>query len=150
MKPIDGYYVIPPDELHWRPSHLMRVPHADLLKRTRSELLGARYWRLPPKSADSLHKHHRAEELYVVLQGTGRIRVDGRTITVPQYGGVLVGPQLLRQIFNDGDEEVLWLVIGSPEAELTGGEAFDSKLLYPMNPRQLPAELNGAAWPPAG
>ncbi len=149
MKPIEGYFVIRPDELHWKPSNLMRSPHADVLRRTRSELLGARYWRLPPKSANTLHKHHRAEELYVVLQGTGRIRIDGRVLTVPQYGSVLVGPRPLRQIFNDRDEEVLWLVIGSPEAELTGGEAFDSTLLYPVNPRQLPAELNGVAWPPA-
>ena len=148
MTPIEGYFVIPPDELHWRPSALMKIPQADVLRRTRSDLLAARFWRLPPKSANALQKRHRAEELFVVLEGTGRIRVDGRTLTVPRYGSVLVGPRLLRQIFNDRDEEVLWLVVGAPEAELRGGEAFDSTLIYPVNPRQLPAELGGVAWPP--
>ncbi len=149
MKPINGYFVVRPENLLWKPSNLMQVPQADLLRHTRSELMGARYWRLPPNSASSLHKHHRAEELYVVLQGTGRIRVGDRTETVPRYGSVLVGPSLLRQIFNDTDTEALWLVVGSPQAEFIGEEAFDSRLLYPVNPRQLPAELAGVAWPPS-
>src|SRR5438132_11048298 len=31
----------------------------------------ARLWRLPPKSANTLHKHIRAEEFYFVLEGMG-------------------------------------------------------------------------------
>ena len=37
------------------------------------------------------------------------------TLTVPRYGGVLVGPDQLRQVFNDTDAEVLWLIVGGPE-----------------------------------
>jgi hypothetical protein len=37
------------------------------------------------------------------------------TLTVPRYGSVLVGPDQLRQVFNDTDAEVLWLIIGAPE-----------------------------------
>lgn len=34
----------------------------------------------------------------------------GKTLTVPRYGGVLVGPSFLRQVFNDTESEVLhWL-----------------------------------------
>ena len=51
MKPIDGYFLIKPEDLHWRPSNLMKIPNADFLERTKSEILGARLWRLPPKSA---------------------------------------------------------------------------------------------------
>ncbi len=115
MKPIQGYTLIKPDDLHWRPSNLMKIPNADYLERTGSENLGARLWRLPPKSANTLHKHLRAEEFYFVLEGTGRMRVGGDTLTVPKYGGVLVGPDQLRQVFNDTDAEVLWLIIGAPE-----------------------------------
>ena len=67
-------------------------PNADYLERTGSENLGARLWRLPPKSANTLHKHIRAEEFYFVLEGVGRMRVGDETLTVPKYGGVLVGP----------------------------------------------------------
>jgi hypothetical protein len=33
MKPIDGYFVIKPDDLDWRPSNLMKIPNADFLER---------------------------------------------------------------------------------------------------------------------
>jgi len=90
MKANECYFLIMPDDLHWRPSNLMRIPNADFLERTKSENLGARLWRLPPKSANTLHRHIRAEEFYFVLEGIGRMRVDDKTLTVPKYGGVLV------------------------------------------------------------
>src|SRR3974390_1954587 len=115
MSPITGYCLIKPEDLFWRPSNLMKIPNADYLERTGSENLAARLWRLPPKSAGTLHKHIRQEEFYFVLEGTGRMRVGGETLTVPRYGGVLVGPDQLRQVFNDTDTEVLWLIVGAPE-----------------------------------
>jgi len=37
--------------------HDAEFPNADFLERTGSEILGARLWRLPPQSANTLHKH---------------------------------------------------------------------------------------------
>ncbi len=147
-KPIEGYRVIAPSDLAWRPSNLMHIPNADYLERTGSELLGARLWRLPPQSANTLHRHVRAEEFYFVLEGTGRMRVDGQTLTIPRYGGVLVGPATVRQIFNDSDAETLWLIIGAPEKEFEPHEVGDLSLIYPSDPKQLPPELAGKTWPP--
>jgi len=147
MKPIDGYFVIKPDDLDWRPSNLMKIPNADFLERTGSEILGARLWRLPPRSANTLHKHPKAEEFYFVVEGTGRMRVGDETITVPKYGGVLVSPKALRQVFNDTEEEVLWLIVGAPEKEFEEREAHDMKVYYPVDPKQLPKELDGVTWP---
>lgn len=150
MKPIDGHFVIKPDDLHWRPSNLMKIPNADFLERTKSEILGARLWRLPANSAGTLHKHIRAEEFYFVLEGVGRMRVGEQTLTVPRHGAVLVGPSQLRQVFNDTADEVLWLIVGAPEElELLGGAQFDKSLIYPVDPTQLPPELSGKQWPPA-
>src|SRR6187200_3344340 len=115
MKSIDGYFLIKPEDLRWRPSNLMKIPNADFLERTESGILGARLWRLPPKSANTLHKHIRAEEFYFVVEGVGRMRIGGQTLTVPKHAGVLVGPEELRQVFNDTDAETLWLIIGAPE-----------------------------------
>lgn len=152
MKPIQGYHLIKPDDLHWRPSNLMKIPNADFLERTGSENMGARLWRMPPHSANTLHKHIRAEEFYFVLEGTGRMRVGDETLTVPRYGGVLVGPEQLRQVFNDTDTETLWLIIGAPEELefLQGSRSqMDLSLIYPEDPTQLPPELAGQPWPPA-
>jgi mannose-6-phosphate isomerase-like protein (cupin superfamily) len=149
MKPIDGYFLIKPEDLSWRPSNLMRIPNADFLERTKSELLSARLWRLPPGSASTLHKHVRAEEFYFVVAGTGRMRVADQTLTVPEQGGVLVGPDQLRQVFNDSDREVMWLIIGAPEEnDLVSGPNPDMSRFYPVDPKQLPKELGGAIWPP--
>jgi mannose-6-phosphate isomerase-like protein (cupin superfamily) len=151
MKPIQGYSLINPADLHWRPSNLMQIPNADFLERTKSENLGARLWRYPPKSAGTLHKHIRQEEFYFVLEGTGRMRVGDDTLTVPRYGGVLVGPDQIRQVFNDTDAEVLWLIVGAPEElEFLPGARTkpDLSLIYPIDPKELPQELAGVAWPP--
>src|SRR6476469_860792 len=117
MKPIDGFHLIRPEDLSWRPSNLMKISNADFLERTKSEILGARLWRLPPRSANTLHKHVHAEEFYFVLEGTGRLRVGNDTLTIPRHGGVLVGPSVLRQVFNDTEAETLWLIIGAPDKE---------------------------------
>src|ERR1700733_4010344 len=119
MKPLTGYQLIRPDDLRWRPSNLMRIPNADFLERTGSENLSARLWRLPPGSANTLHRHIRQEEFYFVLEGVGRMRIaplhqtsadnsapaigGWETLTIPKHGGALVGPDQLRQVFNDTD-----------------------------------------------
>jgi mannose-6-phosphate isomerase-like protein (cupin superfamily) len=151
MKSIQGYFLITPDDLHWRPSNLMKIPNADFLERTKSENLRARLWRLPPKSANTLHKHIRAEEFYFVLEGVGRMHVGDETLTVPKYGGVLVGPDQLRQVFNDTDAGVLWLIVAAPEETefLPGAKTKpDMSLIYPIDPKQLPKELSEVEWPP--
>jgi hypothetical protein len=70
---------------------------------------------------------------------------------VPRYGGVVVGPDQLQQVFNDTDAEALWLIIGAPE-ELEflqdSKSKMDLSLIYPVDPKQPPGELAGVEWPP--
>jgi len=64
---------------------------------------------------------------------------------------VLVGPDQLRQVFNDADTEALWLIVGAPEeTELLPGANTkpDMSLIYPVDPKQLPKELAGVEWSP--
>ena len=62
-------------------------------------------------------------------------------------------PGQLRQVFNDTDDEVLWLIVGAPE-ELEFLQGSKSKIdfsqIYPVDPKQLPNELSGIEWPPKG
>jgi hypothetical protein len=54
-------------------------------------------------------------------------------------------------VFNDTDDEVLWLIVGAPEELefLQGSKSnIDLSLIYPMDPTQLPKELAGVEWPP--
>jgi mannose-6-phosphate isomerase-like protein (cupin superfamily) len=88
------------------------------------------------------------EEFYFVIEGVGRMRIEDQTLMVPKHGGVLVGPERLRQVFNDTETDVLRLIIGAPEKELESGEVTDQELVYPLDPKQLPEELDGVSWPP--
>jgi mannose-6-phosphate isomerase-like protein (cupin superfamily) len=148
MKAVEGYFLIKPDEYAWKVASPMQIPYADLLDRSGSEILGARLWRFPPKSANTLHRHVKAEEFYFVLEGLGRIRVGDETLTVSKHGGVLVGPQVMRQVFNDTEADVLWLILGAPDQEFGPGEEFDLRLFWPTDPTQLPRELEDVEWPP--
>ena len=140
----DPYTVLLPQDARWRESSMMKIPNANLAEQLGSEKLGARLWRLPPYSANTWHRHVDQDELYFVLEGTGRIRVGAETLTVPRNGAVLVRPTCLRQVFNDTGEEALWLILGAPRNEDTS----DRSAFYPEDPRQLPKELNDRKWPP--
>ena len=86
-----------------------------------------------------------------MLEGIGRLRIGNETLTVPKYGGVLVGPASLRQVFNDTDDDVLWLIVSGPEELefLKGSKSpIDLSLFYPSDPTELPKELAGITWPP--
>lgn len=117
----------------------MKIPNADFLERTGSEQRGARLWRLPPGSANTLHKHPRAEEFFFVLEGTGRMRVDGEALTVPKHGGVWVRPVALRQVLNDTADDTLWLIVGAPEEleflQGTKSSGVDLSVFYPTDPK---------------
>jgi hypothetical protein len=34
MEPIDGYFLIKPEDLDWRPSNTLKIPNADFLERS--------------------------------------------------------------------------------------------------------------------
>jgi hypothetical protein len=63
---------------------------------------------------------------------------------------VLLAPDQLRQVFNDTDADVLWLIVGAPEETefLPGAKTKpDFSLIYPVDPKQLPNEMAGLEWP---
>lgn len=140
--------VISSESLHWRPSNRMKIPNADFLERTGSEMMGARLWKLPPMSANTLHRHITSEEFYFVLEGIGRIRIEGTTYTIQKHEGIHVWPEQMRQVFNDTDEAVLWLITGSPDNEIPKGQKPDFSKFYPTDPTELPPELGDVTWPP--
>lgn len=137
-------------DAHWRPSNQMRVPNTDLAGQLEAEALGARLWRLEPGRASTRHRHFDQEELYVLLEGEGRVRVDDELLTLAPLDALLVGPESLRQLFNDTGADQLWLVVGAPPEtastlEMSGRALAD---LYPDGPRALPPELGGGEFEP--
>lgn len=129
----------------WRESNQMKVFNTDLGKQLEAGCMGARMWRLGPGQASTRHRHERQEELYVLLEGRGRIRVGEELLELGPLDALLVEPDAVRQIFNDTDEEALWLVVGAPPEAANTLEMSEERLrrLYPDGPRALPPELAG-------
>jgi quercetin dioxygenase-like cupin family protein len=122
----------------------MGVLNTDLAKQLEATALGARLWRLKPGQASTRHRHASQHELYVVLEGTGRIRVAGDVLTLEPLSSLYVEPDTVRQVFNDTDADALWLVAGAPPEAANTLEMTPEQLarLYPDGPRALPPELS--------
>ena len=130
----------------WRPSNQMGVDNTDLAKQLGATTLGARLWRLRPGQASTRHRHRTTTELYVLLEGTGRIRVEDELLTLAPYDALLVDPGTLRQPFNDTEAPQLWLVVGAPAEPANTLELTAAELawMYPDGPKALPPELRPA------
>jgi len=133
------------EDAFWRPSNQMKVENTDLGKQLEAEALGARLWRLAPGQASTKHQHFTQEELYVLLEGEGRVRVDDELLTLAPLDTLLVRPDSVRQLFNDTEAEQLWLVVGAPPELANTLEMSEEQLrhLYPEGPKALPPELSG-------
>lgn len=98
-----------------------------------------------PGQASTRHRHRDQEELYFLLEGSGRVRVDDELLTLAPLDSLLVEPGSVRQLFNDTDADQLWLVVGAPPEGANTLEMTEELLhgLYPDGPKALPPELGG-------
>ena len=149
-----AYRVLSSRDAFWRPSNQMKVENTDLAQQLDATTLGARFWRLHPGQASTEHRHFEMHEVYVLIEGTGRMRIDDdELVTLEPQSAVLVEPEHVRQLFNDTDEDTLWLVVGAPREGITSTLEMTQEQLagmYPDGPRALPPELGGGQFDPDG
>ncbi len=139
-----AYRVLVAAEAFWRPSNQMGVLNTDLAKQLDAATLGARLWRLEPGQASTRHRHMHQEELYVLLEGRGRVRVGDELLTLEPMSALYVEADTVRQVFNDTDADALWLVVGAPPEAANTLEMTPEQLahMYPDGPKALPPELS--------
>ena len=138
-----AYRLLTADSAFWRPSNQMKVLNTDLGKQLEAKQLGARLWRLAPGQASTRHRHYETHEVYVLIEGTGRIRIDEQLLELPRLSAVYVSPDSVRQVFNDTDADALWLVFGAPHEAANTLEMSEETIahMYPDGPKALPPEL---------
>jgi len=138
-----AFRVLPAAEAFWRPSNQMGVLNTDLAQQLGAATLGARLWRLQPGQSSTRHRHARQDELYVLLEGRGRIRVGDELLTLEPLSALYVEAETVRQVFNDTDADALWLVAGAPPEAASTLEMTPEQLarMYPDGPKALPPEL---------
>jgi mannose-6-phosphate isomerase-like protein (cupin superfamily) len=78
-----------------------------------SEHLGVSYFRYGPGYRNTTaHKHREQEEAYVVVGGSGRVKLDDEILEVRQWDVVRVAPATVRA-FEAGSEGLELIAIGS-------------------------------------
>jgi uncharacterized cupin superfamily protein len=82
---------------------------------------------LQPGERGRIHRHERQEEVYLVLEGTLTLLVEGEETGLERGELVRVGPELRRQLVNRGPGRLVLLALGG-DGEHAGrdGIAFTS------------------------
>lgn len=63
----------------------------------RAQQAGLTYFRLRPgKRSPFSHRHRQAEEIYIVLQGSGRVKLDDEVVDVSPLDAIRVAPAVAR------------------------------------------------------
>jgi mannose-6-phosphate isomerase-like protein (cupin superfamily) len=73
--------------------------------------------RLPVGGATQEHFHPRAEEIYYITNGTGRIRIEGETREVRAGDAIAIPPGQKHKLWNTGDEPLRLLCCCAPAYE---------------------------------
>jgi mannose-6-phosphate isomerase-like protein (cupin superfamily) len=78
-----------------------------------AERTGVSHHRLKPNQRTPFgHKHEKAEEVYVVIAGSGRMKLDDEIIEVETLDAIRVSPEVIRA-FEAGPEGVEVLAMGA-------------------------------------
>jgi quercetin dioxygenase-like cupin family protein len=91
--------------------------------------LGVSHWRYAPGTRSvGAHSHREQEEAYVVVAGSGRVRLDDELRDVRTWDVVRVAPEVVRA-FEAGPEGLELIAVGGPKPE--GGDGVRSDAPWP-------------------
>jgi mannose-6-phosphate isomerase-like protein (cupin superfamily) len=81
--------------------------------------------RVPPGMTTALHFHCRAEEIYYILRGAGRMRIGEELRDVGAGDAIAIPPGEVHQITNVGADELTFLCCCAPGYEHEDCELVD-------------------------
>jgi mannose-6-phosphate isomerase-like protein (cupin superfamily) len=96
-----------------------------------SEHLGVSFFRYGPGFRSPIgHRHREQEEAYVVVSGSGQVRLDEEVIELRQWDVVRVAPAVVRA-FEGGPDGIELIAIGADRPE--GGDGEMVKDFWPAD-----------------
>ena len=88
--------------------------------------VGVSHWRYAANfRSPAAHSHREQEEAYVVVAGSGRVRLGDEVREIRQWDAIRVAPAVLRQ-FEAGPDGLDLLAVGGPKPEGGDGVLSDS------------------------
>jgi mannose-6-phosphate isomerase-like protein (cupin superfamily) len=87
-----------------------------------SEHLGISLFRIEPNfRIPFAHRHREQEEAYVVVEGSGRMRLDDDIVELGQWDIIRVAPHVVRS-FEAGPDGLAYIAVGNDRPEGCDGE----------------------------
>lgn len=80
-----------------------------------------------PKGYAEVHVHEVAENIYYVLQGKGIVELDGKRHLVEPHMVVHIPAGVRHGIFNTGLEDLIFIVVASPPADMPLAKPVDGR-----------------------
>jgi mannose-6-phosphate isomerase-like protein (cupin superfamily) len=71
---------------------------------------------MPPKTAESLHKHSKSQQFFYVLKGEAVFELSGENYIIKANEGMHVKPNQVHRIMNATDVDLELLVISEPHS----------------------------------
>jgi quercetin dioxygenase-like cupin family protein len=91
--------------------------------------LGVSHWKYGPDvRSPGAHSHREQEEAYVVVAGSGRVRLDDEVRDVKQWDVIRVAPEVVRA-FEGGPDGLELIAVGGPKPD--GGDGVRSDSPWP-------------------
>jgi len=77
-----------------------------------AERIGVSLQKLAPGARQAFgHRHEEDEEVYVVVKGSGRVKVDNDIVVLGEWDAIRVAPETMR-CFEAGDDGIEYLAFG--------------------------------------
>ncbi len=86
--------------------------------------LGVSRWRYEPGTQSAGHRHEVQEEVYTVINGSGRVKLDDEIIEIRQWDVIRVAPKVTRG-FEAGPNGLEIIVAGGSKPEGGDGELVE-------------------------
>jgi mannose-6-phosphate isomerase-like protein (cupin superfamily) len=79
-----------------------------------SRNLSVNWLDVPPGASESLRSHEEAEQVYIVVKGSGRMSATGDSLSLGEGDLVLIAPATDHSIANDGADPLAVISVQSP------------------------------------
>jgi mannose-6-phosphate isomerase-like protein (cupin superfamily) len=90
-----------------------------------TEQTGISFHRLKPNARQAFgHRHEKAEEVYVVIGGSGRVKLDEEIVELGEHDVVRISPGIMRAL-EAGADGLEVLAVGSRRADDPGEVVMD-------------------------
>src|ERR1700744_4775265 len=82
----------------------------------RSDSLSVIQERMPPGTAEQLHYHERAQQVFYILSGTATFEINGEEKIVQANESIHIAPKTKHCIANKAADDLHFLVISEPKS----------------------------------